>query len=70
MQYTIMQNPRVLYSINVFTPCFDFHKTGECKYGDKCRFVHYGNISSSSESDTTEDIDDNSDSDSIDLDCY
>ena len=51
-------------------PCFDFNKTGECKYGDKCRFVHYGNISSSDESDTTEDINDDSDSDSIDLDCY
>ena len=49
-------------------PCFDFHKTGECKYGDKCRFDHYGNLSSSDESDTSED--DNSDSDSIDLDCY
>ena len=47
-------------------PCFDFIKTGECKYGNNCRFVHHSGVCS----DGSEDESDISDSDSIDLDCY
>ena len=52
-------------------PCFDFNSTGTCRFGDQCKFVH-----NKKEDENTGvhhayvDEEDESDSDSIDLDCY
>ena len=52
-------------------PCFDFNSTGTCRFGDQCKFIH-----DKKEDEKTEvhhaymDEEDESDSDSIDLNCY